>query len=594
VRVHKSQALIAGAAALALALGACTSSGGGGGGGGTGTESGGGGGGSKPTGQLIYGEGSDFPENLMPIIAAGNVTSNANILGRVLDGAFRIAPNVSFQMDPDQVTDATSNIVNGQQVIDYKINPKAVWDDGQPITADDYIFTFDNTKAVTDPKTKSPVPVCSKVLGTTGTDQIETAQKVSDTEVKFIFKKGQPFADWKGLFAGASGSSPLLSQHVMDKGSAKANCDLISKGWPIQNGIPAGASNGPWLLQGKNVDVSSKTVTLVPNPKYWGAQPKLARIVYVNIGSDSDTNVKAIQNQEVNMIYPQPQLDIVKNLQGLPGVTTSINFGPSFEHFDFNTRDPLLAHKEVREAIAYAIDRTTLVKSTVGQFSDKAAVLGNRLLVASQDGYEDHSGPYAQQDIAKAKSLLESIGATMGSDGYYSLNGKELSFKVTTTQQNPLRDQTVALAAQMVKKAGIKLTENASADIFEDASKPGSLEAGGFQIALFAWVAGPALSSNNSIYKSLKAQGGSQGQNYVHGSDPAVDDALTKLASAPDPQTEVKYANEADKLLWGDMFTLPLYQKPTLLAYDSNYKGIADNSTQAGPLWNNDQFSVSG
>jgi peptide/nickel transport system substrate-binding protein len=73
-----------------------------------------------------------------------------------------------------------------------------------------------------------------------------------------------------------------------------------------------------------------------------------------------------------------------------------------------------------------------------------------------------------------------------------------------------------------------------------------------------------------------------------------VDDALTKLASAPDPQTEVKYANEADKLLWGDMFTLPLYQKPTLLAYDSNYKGIADNSTQAGPLWNNDQFSVSG
>jgi hypothetical protein len=221
VRVHKSQALIAGAAALALALGACTSSGGGGGGGGTGTESGGGGGGSKPTGQLIYGEGSDFPENLMPIIAAGNVTSNANILGRVLDGAFRIAPNVSFQMDPDQVTDATSNIVNGQQVVDYKINPKAVWDDGQPITADDYIFTFDNTKAVTDPKTKSPVPVCSKVLGTTGTDQIETAQKVSDTEVKFIFKKGQPFADWKGLFAGASGSSPLLSQHVMDKGELR-------------------------------------------------------------------------------------------------------------------------------------------------------------------------------------------------------------------------------------------------------------------------------------------------------------------------------------------------------------------------------------
>lgn len=587
MRVHRGKALIAGAAALALALGACTSSGSGGGGGGTGTGTGAGT--SHPTGQLIYGEGSDFPENLFPIIAAGNVTSNANIMGRVLDGAFRIAPNVSFQMDPDQVTDATSTMVNGQQVVDIKINPKAVWDDGQPITADDYVFTFNDTKSV-DPAKGG----CPALLGTTGADQVESAVAVSKLEFKMTYKKGEPFADWKGSWAGASGSSPLLSKHVMDKGSPKANCDAITKGWPIQNGVPAGASNGPWLLQGKNVDVSSKTVTLVPNPKYWGAQPKLARIVYVNIGSDSDTNVKALQNQEVNMIYPQPQLDIVKNLQALPGVTTSINFGPSFEHFDFNTRDPLLAHKEVRQAIAYAIDRETLVHSTVGQFSDKAAVLGNRLLVASQDGYEDHSGDYAKQNIAKAKSLLEGIGATMGNDGYYSLNGHELSFKVMTTQSNPLRDETVALAAQMVKKAGIKLVEAPSANIFADKSKPDSLEAGGFQIALFAWVAGPALSSNNSIYKSLKAQGGAQGQNYVHGDDPAVDAALTKLAAAPDPQTEVKYANEADKLLWGDMYTLPLYQKPTLLAYDSNYKGIADNSTQAGPLWNNDQFSVSG
>jgi peptide/nickel transport system substrate-binding protein len=388
--------------------------------------------------------------------------------------------------------------------------------------------------------------------------------------------------------------SPLLSKHVLDKGSPKATCANITKGWPIKTGIPAGATNGPWVLEAKNINVGSKTVTLTPNPKWWGTPPKLARLVDAYVGSDSDTNVKALQNQEVNMIYPQPQLDIVKNLQALPGVTTSINFGPSFEHFDFNTRDPLLAHKEVREAFAYALDRPTLVKSTVGQFSDKATVDGSHLLVASQDGYQDNGSAYAKPDVAKAKALLEGIGATMGSDGYYSLNGKELSFKVMTTQNNPLRDQTVALAAQMVKKAGIKITELPSANIFADKSKPDSLEAGGFQIALFAWVAGPALSSNNSIYKSLAAQGGAQGQNYTHGADPRVDAALTKLAAAPDTTSEIADANTADKYLWDDMFSLPLYQKPTLLAYDSNYKGIADNSTQAGPLWNNDQFSVSG
>lgn len=580
MRAHTGKALIAGAAALALALTACSSSKS------NGSSSSGGG---KPSGRLIYGEGSDFPENLFPYIAAGNVTSVANITGRVLDGVFRLAPDVSFQMDPDQATSATSTMVNGQQVVDIKINPKAVWADGVPITADDYVFTFNSTKSQ-DPKQGG----CASLLGTTGADQVESVQAVSKTELKMTFKKGEPFADWQGFFAGASGSSPLLSKHVMDpNGNATPVqiCQQITKGWPIAGGIPLGAQNGPWIIQAKDINVPSKTVTLTPNPKYWGAQPKLAQIVYANIGSDSDTNVKALQNNEVNMIYPQPQLDLVANLQKLSNVTTSINFGPAFEHIDFNTRDPLLAHKEVREAIAYAIDRSALVKGTVGKFSDKASVLGNRLLVSNQAGYEDHSGDFATQNISKAKSLLEGIGAKMGSDGIYTLNGKPLSFKVITTQNNPLRDTTVQLMAQQVKAAGIKLTEVPDANIFAGADKPDSLEAGGFQIALFAWVAGPALSANNSIYKSLQAQGGSQGQNYTHGGDPAVDAALTKLAQAPSHDAEVAAANEADKLLWSDMFTLPLYQKPTLLAYDSNFKGIADNSTQAGPLWNNDQFS---
>ncbi|HJQ41492.1 MAG TPA: ABC transporter family substrate-binding protein [Jatrophihabitantaceae bacterium] len=573
---HKGKALIAGVAVLALALTACSSS-----------KNKGGSGGGGPKGRLVYGEGSDFPENFFPLIAAGNVTSVANITGRVLDGAFRLAPDVSYQLDPDQVTDATSNMVDGQQVVDLKINPKAVWDDGVPITADDYVFTFEATKS-SDPKQGG----CAALLGTTGADQVEKVEAVSKDEFKMTFKKGQPFADWKGFFSGGSGSAPLLSKHIMDKGSPTANCAEITKGWPLADGIPAGTSNGPWLVKKENINVASKTVTLVPNPKYWGKQPKLAQIVYANIGSDPDTVVKALQNGEVNMIYPQPQLDLVANLKKLSNVTTSINFGPSFEHVDFNTRDPLLNHKEVRQAIALSLNRSALVAATVAKFSDKASVLGNRLLVGTQDGYEDHSGEYASQNIAKAKSLLEGIGAKMGGNGYYSLNGKELSFKVTTTQNNPLRDTTVTLMAQQAKQAGIKLTEFANPDIFAGADKPTSLEAGGFQIALFAWVAGPALSSNNSIYKSLKAQGGSQGQNYTHGGDDAVDAALTRLAAAPTPQDEVAAANEADKALWNDMFTLPLYQKPTLLAYSSNYKGIADNSTQAGPLWNNDTFSL--
>lgn len=571
MRVHRSKALVAGVAVLALGLAACGSDSNG--------KKGSGSGNGK--GQVIWGESTEFPGNLMPIIAAGNSTAIGNLTVRVLDGLYRISPDISFIPDPDQGT-ATSAIVNGQQVVTIKINPKAVWDDGKPITSADYIFTT-KTESSLDPKNGG----CASILSSTGFEQIETSKAVSDKEVQFTFKKGEPFADWQSLFSGSS--ALILSKHVVDQGSPAATCKYITKGWAVKDGIPAGASNGPWLLQGKNVNTQQKTITLVPNPKYWGAKPKLARLVYQTIGSTSDTNVKALQNGDVDIIYPQPQLDLVKSLKGLSGVKTEISFGPSFEHFDFNTADPLLKMPEVRKAIALAMDRKSIVSKTVGKFSDKAEVLGNRIVLNTQKGYEDHSGEYATQNIAKAKQLLESVGGKLGSDGFYKINGKQVAFKVITTQENPLRDQTITTAAAQVKAAGIKLTEFASPDIFADKSKPNSLEAEGFQIALFAWVGGPALSSNASIYLT-RSKGG--GQNYSQGSDPKVDDLLTKMKSAPTTDAEVAFANQADAQLWQDMYTLPLYQKPTLLSFRDNISGLADNSTQAGPLWNSDKITV--
>lgn len=579
MRVPTGKALVVGVAALSLAVAGCSSSGSKGGGGGNGTGSS-----NVPNGgTLIYGESTDFPENLMPLISAGNSTATANLEVRILNGPFQITPKIAFQADPTQVVgQPTSQVENGQQVVTYEINPKAVWDDGQKITAKDYIYTWEAQKS-SDPKSGG----CASLLGTTGYDQIDTVkQGKDDHEVVVTYQKGKSFPDWQSLF------SPLLSEHVFlpggNFGDGTASCNYITTGWPVAQGIPAGATNGPWILKQSDINVPNKTFTLTHNPKWWGTPAHLDKLVDAYVGSDPGTNVTALQNQEVNMIYPQPQLDLVANLQKLSSVTTEVNFGVAFEHFDFNVKDPLLSHQEIREAIAYAIDRPALVAGTVGKFSDKASVLGNRLIMGNQTGYEDHSGAYAHQDIAKAKSLLEGVGCTMGGDGIYTCFGKPLDFQVITTQNNPLRDQTITLAAQQVKAAGIKLTEFPDPDIFKGPDKPRSLAAEGFQIALFAWVGGPSISANGSIYQSLAA--GGQGQNYSQGGTPQIDAALQSMMTATNTQDEIKFANQADELLWQQMYTLPLYQKPTLLAFDSNYANIGDNATQAGPLWNSETF----
>jgi peptide/nickel transport system substrate-binding protein len=592
VKVLQTKTLVAGVAAVTLALTACSSSGGGSGS--TTANTGGGATTAAPgtsaapssaaptgNGTLIYGESTEFPDNLQPLIAAGNSTSTGFLEVRLLNGPYRITPQIGYETDPDQVVGTPSNkIVNGQQVVEFKLNPKAVWDDGKPITANDWVFTWKSERSA-DPKKGG----CAALLSTTGWDQMESATAVDEHTVKFTFKKGETFPDWQSLLTSAP-----LSQHIYDQGSAAASCNYITKGWPVKSGIPAGVTNGPWRLEPSNIDATNKVFALTPNPNYWGAQPKLASIVDQYIGSDSDTNVKALQNQEVNMIYPQPQLDLVANLNQLSGVTTEINFGTAFEHLDFNTKVPLLGDLKIRQAIAYAIDRPALVNATVGQFSDKASVLGNRLILSNQSGYQDNSGGYAHQNLAKSKQLLQAAGCQVGNASQVTTcDGKPMKFAVETTQDNPLRDQTITIIAQQVKAVGIQLTEDADPDIFEGPDKPHSLEAEGFQIALFAWVGSPAIASSQSIYVSPK-QG--QQQNYTQAGSDQIDAALKKMATAPNTDLEKQYANAADKLLWDQMATLPLYQKPTLLAFDSNFKGIGDNPTLAGPVWNSVTFSL--
>jgi len=425
--------------------------------------------------------------------------------------------------------------------------------------------------------------VAPDVISTTGYDQI-TSVEGSDND-KTVTVTLKPFVDWKALFT----NGQLFPQHIMDKGDPKANCAAIVKGWKPAEGVPVSA--GPWTLDKANIDVNKKTMVLTHNEKYWGEKPKLDRLVLQGIGNDPGVSVKALRNDEVQLIYPQPQLDLVKNIKDLePTITSKTNFGLSFEHLDFNTKDELLGKKEVRQAIAYALNRPDIVAKTVGQFDNRAQVLNNRYFVNNQPEYADNSGGlYDKQDVAKAQSLLEGAGFKKGADGIYALNGKRASFELMTTQANPLRENTIDVIAQQLKPVGIEIKKFLNPDIFAGKEKPRSLEGGEFQIALFAWVSSPFVSGNQSIYISPK--GANIGQNYSRAGDPKVDALFPQLNAATE-QSQVKdIGNQIDKQLWEDLYTIPLYQKPTFIAYNSNFTGIEENASNAGPLWASEKFA---
>ena len=218
-----------------------------------------------------------------------------------------------------------------------------------------------------------------------------------------------------------------------------------------------------------------------------------------------------------------------------------------------------------------------MLKRTVAQFDPKASVLGNRIYLTGQPEYKDQAGDYGKGDVAGATKALEAAGYAKGANGIYAKGGKPLSFRFTTTAGNKLRETQGELFKTQMKAIGIdiKIDNSKAAVLFGE-----RLPKGNFDIADFAWVGTPFATANKSIYVT----GG--GQNYGKASDPKVDELLNQAGAELDDAKRTDLLNQVDLQLWQDMVTIPLYQKPTFIAFSDKYGNIADNASSEGPFWN--------
>lgn len=476
-----------------------------------------------------------------------NKASLQYIILNVYPQAFRTLP--TFEVVPDKnLLDSAEQTKDSPQTIVLKIKKEAVWSDGTPISADDFVYAWESQNG-----TNKDLDVAS----TTGYEDIESVTGSDGGKtVTIVFKKA--FADWKSLFGN------LLPSHIMK---------TIPGGWNTGLANPPTWSGGPFKIANYTKD---QNLTLVPNEKYWGPKPNLDSIV-VRFGITAANVPQALQNNEVDLAYPQPQIDLVQKVKAIPGIKSEINFGLSYEHIDFNFKNEFLAVKEVRQAIAYGLDRDGIVERTVKQFDPRGKRLDNRIWLTGQPEYEAHGKEYEKRDVAKATAALEKAGFTKGQDGIYTKGGKRLTLRISTTGGNALREQTEQLIQAQLKDVGIDITI---------ANVPGSavfdeIDAGNFDIALFAWVGTPfTVSSAKSIFSS----GG--GQNYGKYDNPRIGTLFDQAISTAKRDETVKLSQEIDTIIWEDLATIPLYAKPTFLPYRDTYANITDNATTEGPLWN--------
>lgn len=466
--------------------------------------------------------------------------------------------------------------------VEYTISDDAVWSDGTPITVADAVFAWgvQNTDLA-----GADGPLFNSVSQDLGQEVPEGPQGEPDGKqftVEFAVKN----PDWQiqtwmldpaHVVAEQAGMSTEELVEAMRSGDSDAlapAADFWNTGWLTNPGeLPdenLTLSSGPYKLSAWD---AGQSVTLVANDAYYGDQlaPQNGELVYRFIGQDA--MVQALDNGDLDVIAPQPTVDTLAQLTEL-GDAANVLTGPTltWEHLDFNFIDGSLFadNLELRRAFAMCVPRQQIIDNLIAPIDPEAVVLNAREVFPFQDDYDAvveaaYSGEFDEPNLEEATSIVTEQGAA----------GTEV--RIGYSAPNPRRADQVALIKSSCDQAGFNIVDAGNEDFF---APGGTQERGDYEVALFAWAGSGQVASGENIYGTDKPQ------NYGGYSNPEVDAAWATLKDSLDPEVHLAQVKVIEKLLWDDLFGIPVFAHPGVDAASSSLTGVERTTTQSGVSWN--------
>jgi glutathione transport system substrate-binding protein len=466
----------------------------------------------------------------------GTSADTANVVGALLPSMFGFDSEARPEVNKDYLDAAELTAKDPRQVVTYRINPRAAWDDGRPIAEADFEAQW---------KALSGSNPAYRIASSSGYEQIESvARGADDREVVVTFRR--PYADWKALF------SPLYP--------ASTNNDpaVFNDGWRERPLTTA----GPFRFE--SLDQTAKTISLVRNPKWWGNRPKLDRIVYRVI--DPVGQVDALLNGEIDVLDVAADVNKLKRVEAAPAITVHRAAGPDFRSITINGTGEILKDVNVRRALGMAIDRTAIANVLVGPLGVEAKPLQNHIFMVSQRGYQDNAGILSSPDVNGARNLLDGAGWKLEGK-VRKKDGKPLAVRFVVPTGVASSNQVAELVRAMLDGIGVRVDvlPVPTQDFFKLYIVPGN-----FELTVFSFIGRPfPISSNKASYVSPKPGKGGEldfQQNFARIGTPQIDALFDEATSEFDEQKAIDLANQIDAAIWGEVHSLPLYQRPDIAA----------------------------
>jgi peptide/nickel transport system substrate-binding protein len=194
----------------------------------------------------------------------GNVFETGMAVKTFLPYVFKTTPDLKQVLNEDVMVSAEQTSTSPHTIV-YTIRPEAVWSDGTPITADDFVFQWKTMNGKDCPEcTPAQKAGFDQIQSITGSDGGKTATLVFST----------PYADWKNLFASGT---PLYPAHIAAQQGDLNTPAGLKAAWDWFGATVPTYSGGPFQVSDWQDNVA---LSLTPNPRWYGAtKPALESLI---------------------------------------------------------------------------------------------------------------------------------------------------------------------------------------------------------------------------------------------------------------------------------------------------------------------------
>jgi peptide/nickel transport system substrate-binding protein len=395
--------------------------------------------------------------------------------------------------------------------------------DGRPLTSADVKFTFDSilSNAISTPKRSSFRMV----------KQIDAPDPAT-----VIFHLTEPYASFLWNLA-----RPAMG--IVPQG---AGADFATK--------PVGS--GPFRFVSATQD---EDVLLARNPNYFRAPPQIDAVRF-RVVPDAVVRALELRKGSADIEVNSLTADMVSVLHQHDDLDVSEQPGTNYSYIAVNFDDAALAHREVRQALAFATDRATIVRYLLrGQ-----ARVADDVLPPNSWAFEPDVAHY-DYDPARAEQLFDSAGYPRRAD----LGGMRLHLVLKTSTDEAARSLGAVLQDQW-RRVGVDLELRSLelATLFADITR------GSFQLYYFRWVGG---NDDPDIFEFIFSSHRMppNGANRGHYRNPRLDALVDQARVEPDLGRRRQLFSEVQRIVAEDLPYLNLWYMDNVSVHRRRVGSIA-------------------